>query len=103
MAMTPGTTRTEPKRFALGASSDCRTVAVAGVSIAYDDRGDGFPVIWLHAITHGSRDSGTVAGRLTTRMSPTTPAWAGPGRSGADAHPARRARYASLLAGFMDA
>ncbi len=51
----------EPKRFALGASSDCRTVTVDGVSIAYDDRGAGFPVIGLHAITHGSRDFEHVA------------------------------------------
>src|ERR1700730_7214231 len=103
MAMPPGTTRTEPKRFALGASSDCRTVAVDGVSIAYDDRGDGFPIVGLHAITHGSRDFEHVAGRLASRGRFITPDWPGQGRSGVDQHPARLARYTSLLAGFMDA
>src|SRR5258708_22064171 len=93
----------EPKRFAVGASADCRRVAVDGVSIAYDDRGEGFPVIGLHAITHGSRDFEHVAGRLSSRWRFITPDWPGQGRSGADAHPARLARYTALLAGFMDA
>ena len=101
--MTSGTTRTNPKRFALGASSDCPRVTIDRVSIAYDDRGDGFPVIGLHAITHGSRDFEHVAGRLASRWRFITPDWPGQGRSGADAHPARLARYTTLLAGFMDA
>ena len=101
--MTSGTTRTDPKRFAVGASSDCRRVAVDGVSIAYDDRGDGFPVIGLHAITHGSRDFEHVAGRLASRWRFITLDWPGQGRSGADGHPARLARYTALLGGFMDA
>ena len=70
----------EPKRFALGASPECRTVTVDGVSIAYDDRGDGFPVIGLHAITHGSRDFEHVAGRLASRWRFITPDWPGQGR-----------------------
>ncbi len=101
--MISATTRTEPKRFALGASSDCRRVTVDGVSIAYDDRGDGIPVIGLHAITHGSRDFEHVADRLASRWRFITPDWPGQGRSGADQHPARLARYTALLAGFMDA
>jgi pimeloyl-ACP methyl ester carboxylesterase len=93
----------EPKRFALGASPDCRRVTVDGVSIAYDDRGAGFPVIGLHAITHGSRDFEHVAGRLASRSQLITFDWPGQGRSGPDTHPARLARYTALLAGFMDA
>ena len=102
--MTPAASvGTEPKRFALGASSECRRVTVDGVSIAYDDRGAGFPVIGLHAITHGSRDFEHVADRLATRWRLITPDWPGQGRSGPDTHPARLARYTELLAGFMDA
>ncbi|MGC2305826.1 alpha/beta fold hydrolase [Candidatus Binatus sp.] len=101
--MTPATPRTEPKRFALGASPDCRRVAVDGISIAYGDRGDGFPIIGLHAITHGSRDFEHVAGTLAARWRFITPDWPGQGRSGVDQHPARLARYTALLAGFMDA
>src|SRR5258708_39557788 len=93
----------EPKRFALGASEDCRRVTVDGVSIAYDDRGAGFPVIGLHAITHGSRDFEHVADRLASRWRLITPDWPGQGRSGPDTRPARLARYTALLAGFMDA
>ena len=100
--MTPAA-NAEPKRFALGASPDCRRVTVDGVSIAYDDRGDGFPIVGLHAITHGSRDFEHVADRLASRWRLITPDWPGQGRSGVDTHPARLARYTDLLAGFMDA
>jgi pimeloyl-ACP methyl ester carboxylesterase len=102
MPMTPPT-NAEPKRFALGASSDRRRVTVDGVSIAYDDRGEGFPVVGLHAITHGSRDFEHVGDRLASRWRLITPDWPGQGRSGVDTHPARLARYTDLLAGFMDA
>jgi pimeloyl-ACP methyl ester carboxylesterase len=102
MPMTPPA-NAEPKRFALGASPDCRRVNVDGVSIAYDDRGEGFPIVGLHAITHGSRDFEHVADRLARRWRLITPDWPGQGRSGVDTHPARLARYTDLLAGFMDA
>ncbi len=96
-------TNPEPKRFALGASPDCRRITVDGVSIAYDDRGDGFPVVGLHAITHGSLDFEHVADRLANRWRLITPDWPGQGRSGLDTHPAHLARYTDLLARFMDA
>ncbi len=92
----------EPKRFAVGAGTDCRRVSVDGVSIAYDDRGEGFPIVGLHAITHGSRDFENVAGKFASRWRFITPDWPGQGRSGPDEHPARLARYTALLAGFMD-
>jgi 4,5:9,10-diseco-3-hydroxy-5,9,17-trioxoandrosta-1(10),2-diene-4-oate hydrolase len=78
-------------------------VTAEGVSLAYDDRGNGFPIIGLHAITHGSRDFEHVAARLASRWRFITPDWPGQGRSGADQHPARLARYTAILAGFMDA
>ena len=98
----PSAASAEPKRFALGASQDCRTVKVDGVELAYDDRGHEFPVVGLHAITHGSRDFESVADRLASRWRLITPDWPGQGRSGADQHPACLARYTALLAGFMD-
>ena len=92
----------EPKRFAVGVSAECRTVSVEGVSIAYDDRGEGFPIVGLHAITHGGRDFEQVAGRLASRSRFITFDWPGQGRSGPDEHPARLGRYTALLAGFID-
>ena len=100
--MKPGS-NAEPKRFALGASPDCRRVTVDGVSIAYNDCGQGFPVVGLHAITHGSRDFEHVADRMARKWRLITPDWPGQGRSDVDTHPARLARYTDLLAGFMDA
>ena len=96
-------TLAEPRRFAVGASPNCKTLPVDGVSIAYDDRGTGFPIVGLHAITHGSRDFEHVADRLARRWRFITPDWPGQGRSGVDHHPARLARYTTLLAGFLDA
>jgi len=93
----------EPKRFAVGASPQCRTVTVDRVSIAYDDRGSGFPVVGLHAITHGSRDFEHVTDRLAARWRFIALDWPGQGRSGSDHEPARLARYTTLLAGFFDA
>ncbi len=92
----------EPKRFALGASPNHRMVTVEGVSLAYDDRGEGFPIVGLHAITHGSRDFEHVADRLASRWRFITPDWPGQGRSGPDQHPPRLARYTTILAGFLD-
>jgi pimeloyl-ACP methyl ester carboxylesterase len=91
------------KRFAVGASPQCRTITVDGVSLAYDDRGAGFPVVGLHAITHGSRDFEHVANRLAARWRFVTLDWPGQGRSGSDHEPARLARYTTLLSGFLDA
>src|SRR5260370_5125446 len=102
MPMTPAA-NAEPKRFAVGASPNCRRVTVDGVSIAYDDRGQGFPIFGLHAITHGSLDFEHVADRLASKWRLITPDWLGQGRSAVDTHPARLARYTDLLAGFMDA
>ena len=93
----------EPKRYALGASPQCRMVTVDGVSIAYDDRGTGFPVVGMHAITHGSRDFEHVADSLAARWRFITLDWPGQGRSGSDREHARLARYTTLLAGFLDA
>lgn len=101
--MTLATPPTEPRRFALGASPKCRIISVGGVAIAYNDRGEGFPIIGLHAITHGSRDFEHVAGALASRWRLITLDWPGQGRSGVDTHPAQLARYTELLAGFMDA
>ena len=47
--------------------------------------------------------SSTSRAGLASRWRFITPDWPGQGRSGAAAHPARLARYTTLLAGFMDA
>src|SRR5260370_20509441 len=87
MPMTPSAKAgSEPKRFALGASEDCRRGTVDDVSIAYDDRGKGFPIVGMHAITHGSRDFEHVAGMLASRWRLITTELPGQGRSGPDTH-----------------
>ena len=101
--MTPCNADPEPKRFALGASPDCRRVTVDGVSIAYDDRG-----AWISH--HRAACDHPWQPRLRARRRPARQPMAvhharlaRQGRSGVDPHPARLARYTDLLAGFMDA
>jgi len=92
-----------PRRFALGASARHRTAKVDGIALAYDDRGEGFPMIGMHAVTHGSRDFEHVAGPLSKSFRFITFDWPGQGRSGDDRAPPTAARYAELLDGFMNA
>lgn len=93
----------EPRRFSLGASPAHRRMTVAGVDIAYDDRGRGFPLIGMHAITHGSGDFVAVAEALAARWRFVSFDWPGQGRSGPDAMPPTAQRCGELLAGLLDA
>jgi 4,5:9,10-diseco-3-hydroxy-5,9,17-trioxoandrosta-1(10),2-diene-4-oate hydrolase len=80
-----------------------REVVVDGVRIAYDDEGAGSVLVCLHAIGHGARDFRRLRARLSSRYRVIALDWPGQGRSGDDRLPASAARYAELLAGFVDA
>ncbi len=91
------------KRSAAGASAPWREVTVDGVRLAYDDEGDGPVLVCLHAIGHGAADFAGLRARLRDRYRVLAPDWPGQGNSGEDCHPPTAARYAALLAGFLDA
>lgn len=97
----------ERKRTAVGAGRPGvgagREVVVDGVRLAYDDEGSGPALVCLHAIGHGARDFERLRARLSARHRVIALDWPGQGRSGDDRHPANAARYADLLAGFVDA
>lgn len=91
------------KRSAVGATAPWNEVLVDGVRLAYDDGGRGPAVVCLHAIGHGARDFAPLRARLGERYRFIAPDWPGQGNSGDDRHLAGAARYADLLAGFLDA
>ncbi len=90
------------KRAAVGATSGRRLV-VDGTTLAYDDDGDGPPIVCLHAVGHGSRDFAGLRRHLAARHRVIALDWPGQGASAADRVPASAARYAELLATFLDA
>lgn len=91
------------RRWKQGASDPSRAVVVDGVSLAYDDEGQGEPLVCLHAIAHGARDFEEVRRRFAKDYRVIALDWPGQGRSGADHEPASLVRYSELLEGFLNA
>jgi pimeloyl-ACP methyl ester carboxylesterase len=90
-------------RAAVGATPPWKEAVIDGVRLAYDDEGHGPAVVCLHAIGHGARDFAPLRARLRDRYRIIAPDWPGHGSSEADHRPVSAARYASLLAGLLDA
>jgi 4,5:9,10-diseco-3-hydroxy-5,9,17-trioxoandrosta-1(10),2-diene-4-oate hydrolase len=90
-------------RSAVGAVPPAHEVEVDGIALAYDDEGQGVPVVCLHAIGHGAGDFARLRARLRARHRVIALDWPGQGASGDDRHPTSAGRYAALLAGFVDA
>jgi 4,5:9,10-diseco-3-hydroxy-5,9,17-trioxoandrosta-1(10),2-diene-4-oate hydrolase len=93
----------QPRRTLVGARSPGHEVVVDGIRIAYDDEGEGPPLVCTHAIGHGARDFETLRARLRHRYRVVAPDWPGHGSSGDDREPASAARYAGVLEGLVDA
>jgi pimeloyl-ACP methyl ester carboxylesterase len=92
-----------PRRRAVGASEPCHDVVVDGVRLAYDDEGEGPPLVCLHAIGHGAGDFAGLRRRLAGRHRVIALDWPGHGSSDDDRVPASAGRYTVLLAGVLDA
>jgi 4,5:9,10-diseco-3-hydroxy-5,9,17-trioxoandrosta-1(10),2-diene-4-oate hydrolase len=90
------------KRAAVGATSG-RRLTIDGVPLAYDDDGDGPPVVCLHAVGHGAGDFARLRAHLRGRHRVIALDWPGQGASGVDHVPASAGRYTDLLAKFLDA
>jgi 4,5:9,10-diseco-3-hydroxy-5,9,17-trioxoandrosta-1(10),2-diene-4-oate hydrolase len=76
-------------------------IAVDGVELAVSDRGQGQPVICLHAIAHGGRDFEAFAALAGARYRIICVDWPGQGRSGDDVKELTPARYAELVRGIV--
>jgi 4,5:9,10-diseco-3-hydroxy-5,9,17-trioxoandrosta-1(10),2-diene-4-oate hydrolase len=80
-----------------------KEVTVDGIRLAYEDGGDGPPLVCLHAIGHDASDWAPLRDRLAARHRVIALDWPGQGRSGSDAQPLGVERYAALVGGFLDA
>ncbi len=90
-------------RSVVGATAPWKDVGVDGVRLAYDDDGAGPALVCVHATGHGAGDFAPLRERLRGRYRVLALDWPGHGSSDDDAVPASAARYADLLAGFLDA
>ena len=90
------------KRADVGARMES-SVEIDGVRLTYDDEGQGPVLLCLHAIGHGARDFEGLRAQFKDRYRVIALDWPGQGNSGADRVSASAARYAELLAGFIEA
>ncbi len=87
---------------ALGASAPWKEAVVKGITLAYDDMGNGDEIVCLHAIGHGARDFERLRKHLAGRYRVVALDWPGHGNSGSDEVAASADRYLELLIDFMD-
>jgi pimeloyl-ACP methyl ester carboxylesterase len=88
-------------REQVGALKPYRTVEVGGVTLAYNDEGEGIPIVCLHATGHGARDFAGIRNMLKTPVRVIAIDWPGQGCSSDDHIPASAKRYSELLEGFV--
>lgn len=92
------TTRSE-----VGAEEPFRTARVGDLTLAYNDEGEGEPVVCLHAVGHGARDFEAFRRGARARHRVIALDWPGHGRSSNDTRAPSVTRYADVLEGFLDA
>jgi 4,5:9,10-diseco-3-hydroxy-5,9,17-trioxoandrosta-1(10),2-diene-4-oate hydrolase len=86
-----------------GAREPYFTCQVDGLTLSYNDEGQGPPVVCLHAIGHGAADFAAFSRRLADRYRVIALDWPGQGRSTDDRVPPSAVRYAAILRDFLDA
>lgn len=90
-------------RAALGAQEPVQFADAGGTGIALMRRGNGRPLICLHAIAHGARDFELLAEKAGDQFEVIAVDWPGHGRSRDDGHVPSAAHYAQVLSDLLDA
>ena len=88
-------------RSVLGVAEECARTEIDGVSLAWEESGDGVPVICLHAAGHGARDFRLLQQEAPEGCRLILLDWPGHGRSGADSRSFTVEHCVSLLGGFL--
>jgi pimeloyl-ACP methyl ester carboxylesterase len=93
----------DPDKAVLGVAEGCNRLELDGISIAWEESGEGVPVVCLHTAGHGARDF-----RFLQQESPPGCRlllldWPGHGRSGADSRSFTVERCVALLTAFLNA
>lgn len=86
-----------------GASEPFLTCGIDGITLAYNDEGQGSAIVCLHAIGHGAADFAALSRLLSDRHRIVALDWPGHGRSLGDRVSPSATRYADLLIAFLDA
>lgn len=94
--------REKRARFAVGAAPLAATRSVGPLTLAYDDEGDGPPVVCLHAIGHGARDYEEFRARMRKHHRVIALDWPWHGRSSNDVERPTIGRFADVLESFLD-
>lgn len=89
-------------REACGVQNDVLYSDIDGVRLAYTRRGQGQPIVCLHAIDHGGRDFEAFSTAVESDYELIALDWPNHGRSSDDHQQASAARYAELLMGLLD-
>lgn len=90
-------------RAACGAHEPVSWIEASGAKLAVMRRGNGFPVLCLHAIGHGARDFEALANLIGKDYEVIAIDWPGQGLSPPDHAPPSAARYAEILIAAFDA
>jgi pimeloyl-ACP methyl ester carboxylesterase len=95
--------RVDPDKAAVGVKDGSPYLDVDGVSLAWEESGEGVPVVCLHSAGHGASDFFLLQQEAPSGCRLLMFDWPGHGRSGEDSKPFTVERCVNLLAGFLSA
>jgi pimeloyl-ACP methyl ester carboxylesterase len=90
-------------KASLGVAEGCNRLPLDGVSLAWEEQGEGVPVVCLHGAGHGARDFKLLKEQNPADCRLLLLDWPGHGRSSPDARSFTVERCAGLLSGFLNA
>src|SRR5579863_1860088 len=86
----------------LGVKEGCAHLELDGISLAWEESGEGVPVVCLHAAGHGGRDFRLLQQEAPAGCRLLLLDWPGHGRSSADSRSFTVERCVGVLAGFLN-
>jgi len=97
----PDSSAANPGKSVLGVKQDCAHAVLDDLSLAWEETGEGVPVVCLHAAGHGARDFSFLKNESPSHCRLIFFDWPGHGRSSDDQEPFTVERCVDLLAAFL--